>query len=93
MEIELGIDNMLDGFLASIEYSSKNGSLTGQLVDCITRLAGKELGHKPWNRGKEFERYCKEIGMKYEMFLYTDEWFVYFPKTSAVVLYSRDGLT
>ena len=53
---ELGIDNMLDGFLASREYSSKNGSLTGQFVDCITRLAGKELGHKPWNRGKEFER-------------------------------------
>ena len=40
MERKLGIDNMLDGFLASIEYSSKNGTLAGLFVDCIARLAG-----------------------------------------------------
>ena len=79
MEVALGIGNMLQGFLSAIEYQSKNGSLIGQFVDCVTRLESKELQHKPWNHGKAFERFCKEAGFPNEMFLYKDERFSCFP--------------
>ena len=36
---------MLDGFVVQIEFESKNGSIVGQFVDCITRLVGMELKH------------------------------------------------
>ena len=38
IEQKLGFSNIMDGFLVEIEYESKNGSLVGQFVDCITRL-------------------------------------------------------
>ena len=56
MEKSLGIGTMLESFLATIEFNSKNGSLTGQFVDCICTLVGKELKHKPWNYGTQFKK-------------------------------------
>ena len=92
VENKIGVENILESFLVTIDQSSKNGCLAGKFVDCITRLAGKELSHKPWNRGSEFEKFCNECGEKYEMFLYKDERFGCFPKACAVCLYSRDLL-
>ena len=77
IEIKIGVENILEGFLVTIDKRSKNGCLAGQFVDCITRLAGKEMSHKPWNRGHPFEKCCIESGEKYEMFLYKDERFVF----------------
>ena len=50
IEQSVGISNVLDGFVVQIEFESKNGSIVGQFVDCITCLVGMELKHKPWNR-------------------------------------------
>ena len=47
IETQLGVNNILGGFMVQIEHNSKNGSLAGQFVDCITRLVGMELKHKP----------------------------------------------
>ena len=92
LENKVGVENILDSFLVTIEKRSKNGSLAGQFVDCITRLVGKELLHKQWNRAKDFEKWCKEAGDHYKMFLYKDERFGCFPKACAVCIYSRDLL-
>ena len=92
VERKHGINTILDGFVIEIEYESKNGSLVGQFVDCMTRLVGMELKHKPWNRGEEFKKYCNEVGAKYLMFLYKDERFGCFPKACGVCLYSREVL-
>ena len=82
----------MDGFVVEIEYECKNGSLVGQFVDCITRLVGMELKHKPWNWGEDFKKYCAEQGKSYAMFLYKDERFGCFPKACAVCIYSRELL-
>ena len=87
-----GIANIMDGFVVGIEYESKNGSIVGQFVDCMTRLVGMELKHKPWNRGEDFKKYCAEQGKLYTMFLYKDERFGCFPKACAVCLHSREIL-
>ena len=92
METELGIDNLLDGFLSTIEYDSKNGSLTGQFIDCVTRFASKNL-NKPWNRSGDYQGFCNKIKVEYHMFLYKDERFGCFPKASGVVLYSMETLS
>ena len=92
IEDKLGIKNIMDGFVVEIEYESKNGSIIVQFVDCMTRLVGMELKHKPWNRGMEFKKYCNEQVCSYKMFLYKDERFGCFPKACAVCLYSRDIL-
>ena len=83
---------MLDGFVVQIEFESKNGSIVGQFVDCITRLVGMELKHKPWNRSEEFKRFCIQQGVSYEMFLYKDERFGCFPKACAVCIFSKEIL-
>ena len=92
IEQSVGISNVLDGFVVQIEFESKNGSIVGQFVDCITRLVGMELKHKPWNRSEEFKRFCIQQGVSYEMFLYKDERFGCFPKACAVCIYSNDTL-
>ena len=92
IEDKVGINNVLDGFIVQIDYESKNGSIVGQFVDCITRLVGLELRHKPWNRAEEFRKFCSSQGVSYEMFLYKDERFGCFPKACAVSLYSKDTL-
>ena len=73
-------------------HTTKNDSIVGQFVDCITRLVGMELKHKPWNRGEEFKRYCTQQELSYEMFLYKDERFGCFPKACAVCIYSKEIL-
>ena len=60
IEAQIGVNNILGGFMVQIEHNSKNGSLTGQFVDCITRLVRMELRHKPWNRGEDFMKFCLE---------------------------------
>ena len=92
IEQSVGINNVLDGFVVQIEFESKNGSIVGQFVDCITRLVGMELKHKPWNRGEEFKRFCTQQDISYEMFLYKDERFGCFPKACAVCIYSKETL-
>ena len=92
IEQAVGISNALDGFVVQIEFESKNGSIVGQFVDCITRLVGMELNHKPWNRSEEFKRFCIEQDVCYEMFLYKDERFGCFPKACAVCIYCKDTL-
>ena len=92
IEQSVGISNVLDGFVVQIEFESKNGSIVGQFVDCITRLVGIELKHKPWNRGEEFKRFCTEQDVCYEMFLYKDERFGCYPKACAVCIYSKEVL-
>ena len=77
-------------FWFNLIKAKKNGSLAGQFVDCITRLVGKEMKHKPWNRGEDFDKYCKDNDVKNEMFLYKDERFGCFPKACGVVLYMRE---
>ena len=44
IENKIGIKNILDGFLVHMDLNSKNGSLTGQFVDCVITYAG--LGMK-----------------------------------------------
>ena len=90
IEIKLGVGNILGGFMVQMDQNSKNGSLAGQFFDCITRLVGMEMKHKPWNRGEDFKKYCQEIQIENEMFLYKDERFGCFPKACAVVLYMRE---
>ena len=92
IEQNLGVQNILEGFCVSIEQESKNGSLVGQFVDCMTRLVGLEMKHKPWNRGEQFKKYCVDEGCLYTMFLYKDERFGCFPKACAVCIYSREIL-
>ena len=92
IEDQIGVNNILGGFMVQIEQNSKNGSLAGQFVDCITRLVGLELKHKPWNRGEDFKKYCLENDIEFEMFLYKDERFGCFPKACAVVLYMREAV-
>ena len=90
IEVKQGINNIMDGFMVEIQYESKNGSIVGQFVDCISRLVGLQMKHKPWNVSEPFKKFCLEQGKKYEMFLYKDERFGCFPKACAVCLYSRD---
>ena len=92
IENQIGVNNILGGFMVQIEHNSKNGSLAGQFVDCITRLVGMEMKHKPWNRGEDFQKYCLQNGIEYEMFLYKDERFGCLPKACSVVLYMRDAV-
>ena len=92
IETQIGIGNILGGFMVQIEQNSKNGSLAGQFVDCITCLVGLEMKHKPWNRGEDFKKYCKENEIENEMFLYKDERFGCFPNACAVVLYMREPI-
>ena len=86
IEYKHGISNILDGFAVDIEYESKNGSLVGLFVDCMTRLVGMEMKHKPWNRGEEFKKYCLDRSSLYTMFLYKDERFGCFPKACGVCI-------
>ena len=90
IEVKHGLNNIMDGFIVDIDYQSKNGSCVGQFVDCMCRLVGSELKHKPWNCSKDFKNYCRDQGSSYEMFLYKDERFGCFPKACAVCLFSRD---
>ena len=92
VENKIGTSSILDGFLVHLEMNSKNGSLAGQFVDCITPLVGEEMKHKPWNRGKDFKKFCEANDACYEMFLYKDERFGCFPKAAPVVIYSRELL-
>ena len=92
IEEKIGISNVLDGFIVQIDFESKNGSIVGQFVDCITRLVGLELKHKPWNKSNEFRRYCVSQNISYEMFLYKDECSGCFPKACSVCIYSKDAL-
>ena len=87
IETQLGVNNILGGFMVQIEHNSKNGSLAGQFVDCITRLVGMELKRKPWNRGEDFKKFCQQNEIQYEMFLYNDDRFGCLPKACVVVLY------
>ena len=82
----------MDRFVVQIDFESKNGSIVGQFVDCITRLVGMELRHKPWNRGEEFKMFCTSQGKPYEMFLYKDERFGCFPKACSVCIFSKQVL-
>ena len=68
------------------------GPSVGQFVDCMTRLVGLEMKHKPWNRGEDFKKHCHEHDALYTMFLYKDERFGCFPKACAVCIYSRELL-
>ena len=90
IESKLGVGNILGGFMVQIDQNSKNGSLAGQFVDCITRLVGMEMRHKPWNRGEDFKKFCQNNHIENEMFLYKDERFGCFPKACAVVLHMRE---
>ena len=36
IETQIGVNNILGGFMVQIEQNSKNGSLAWQFVDCIT---------------------------------------------------------
>ena len=92
IEQSVGVSNIMDGFVVQIDFESKNGSIVGQFVDCITRLVGMELKHKPWNRGEEFKLFCTSQDKPYEMFLYKDERFGCFPKACAVCIFSRQAL-
>ena len=92
IENKIGIKNILAGFLVHMDLDSKNGSLAGQFVDCVTTLVGLDMKHKPWNRGKDFKHFCKSNDTNYEMFIYKDERFGCFPKAASVVLYSRASL-
>ena len=90
VETQIGVGNILGGFMVQIEHNSKNGSLAGQFVDCITRLVGMEMKHKPWNRGEDFRKFCQENQIENEMFLYKDERYGCFPKACSVLLYMRE---
>ena len=60
IEVKHGLNNIMDGFIVDIDYESKNGSCVGQFVDCMCRLVGSELKHKPWNCSKDFKNYCRD---------------------------------
>ena len=59
IENKIEIKNILAGFLVHMDLNSKNGSLPGQFVDCVTTLVGLEMKNKPSNRGKDFKHFCK----------------------------------
>ena len=69
IENKTEIKNILAAFLVHMDLNSKNGSLAGQFVDCVTTLIGLEMKHKPSNRGKDFKHFCKSNDTNYEMFL------------------------
>ena len=57
IELDMGLDKVLNTFMCSMELDTKNGSLAGQACDMMLKLFAPEFSHKSWNYYGSFVNY------------------------------------
>ena len=86
VELKMGLDKVLAGFMVGMELDSKHGSLAGQSLDMILRLVAPEFKHKSWNYHGTYKHYLQERGLDLTLFSYKDHRFGCLSRASAVCL-------
>ena len=92
VELKMGLDKLLSGFMCSMKLDTKNGSLAGQALDMMLRLVAPEFKHKSWNYFGSFTHYLEEWGIPLTLFSYKDHRFGCLSRASAVLLYNYEHI-
>ena len=92
IELKMGLDKILAGFMVGMELDSKHGSLAGQSLDMILKLVAPEYKHKSWNYHGIFTHYCQERGIPLTLFAYKDHRFGCLSRASVVALVNYEAL-
>ena len=69
LEVEMKMEQVMEGFMVELEIDSKNGSLGGQALDMYLKLVAPEYSHKPSNRHKEFLHFLQLFAYILEVWL------------------------
>ena len=86
IELKMGLDKVLAGFMVGMDLDSKHGSLAGQSLDMILRLVAPEYKHKSWNYHGTYNHFLQERGLDLTLFSYKDQRFGCLSRASAVCL-------
>ena len=92
VELKMGLDKVLAGFMVGLELDSKHGSMAGQSLDMMLRLVAPEYKHKSWNYYGTYIHYLQERGLDITLFSYKDHRFGCLSRASAVLLMNYDHI-
>ena len=92
VELRMGLDKVLAGFMVGMELDSKHGSMAGQSLDMILRLVAPEYKHKSWNYHGSYTHYLQERGLDLTLFSYKDHRFGCLSRASAVCLMNYEHI-
>ena len=72
IELDMKLETVLAKFMVGMDLDSKNGSLAGQALDMMLKLAAPEYRHKPWNYYGLYTNYLEVNGLEKTLFSYKD---------------------
>ena len=87
IERNMTLEVIFKNFMVDLDFDSKQGSVTGQVFDCILRLVAPEFQHKPWNYHKQFVLHLQNNNIQQVLFAYKDHRLGRLPRAAAVMVF------